>query len=575
MIRARAPVAALLAAALGCSPAPGGGDGPRLLVSIDTLRADRVGAWGDPGARTPALDRVARRGLQVRDAVAPAPLTLPSHATMLTGLDPPAHGLRDNGLYRLDPATPTIAELLPDRVATAGFIGGYPLVRTFGLDHGFDVWDDTGLGDMTVRANPQRPAAEVLAGALSWLSHRVDDARPFAFVHLYDPHHPYEAPAPWPAVAAASGGDAYDAEVAGVDRALRRFLAGVDELFASPAVVLVTSDHGESLGDHGEPTHANFVYDATQRVPLALAGPGIDPALEPRLRRLADVAATVLDLYGVPAPGGRPLRAAPREGPAYVETMHTKLSKGWSPLFGARTERWKYVQAPRPELYDLVADPGETANLVHEQPGVAERLAAFVDSARAGADDAPPPGLTETARRQLAALGYVSGGAAPAADGAPIDPKDGIAGTAALFRGQEAYLAGDMPAAERALREAIAADPALKDAHAYLAGVLLRTGRFPEAAAEATTALALEPHVNEVPLHATRAEALIAAGERDEAVRALEAARRESPGDERLDALVERARAAPARGVRPRRGGAGSRAARPRTRARSWRRAGA
>lgn len=567
--------AALLAAALGCAPAPGDGDGPRLLVSIDTLRADRVGAWGDPRARTPAFDRLARRGLQVRDTIAPAPLTLPSHATMLTGLDPPAHGLRDNGLYRLDPATPTIAELLPEGVAAAGFIGGYPLVRTFGLDHGFDVWDDTGLGEVTVRANPQRPAAEVLAGALAWLEHRAGEARPFAFVHLYDPHHPYEAPAPWPAAAAATGGDAYAAEVAGVDRALHRFLARVAETFDAPATVLVTSDHGESLGDHGEPTHANFVYDATQRVPLALAGPGIAPALEPRMRRLADVAATMLDLYGVPAPGGESLRAAPRDAPAYLETMHTKLSKGWSPLFGARTDRWKYVRAPRAELYDLRDDPGETVNLVRERSGIAEALEAFVDSALAGADDAPPPGLSETARRQLAALGYVSAGAAAAEGGAAVDPKDGIAGTAALFRGQEAYLAGDMPAAERALREALAADPALKDAHAYLAGVLLRTGRFAEAAGEATAALALEPHVNEVPLHATRAEALIAQGERDEAIRALEAALREAPGDERLRSLVERARAAPERRVRPRRAAAGSRAARRGTRAPSCRRAAA
>lgn len=542
MTRARRPVALLLAAGLSCAPVPGSGDGPRLLISIDTLRADRVGAWGDPGARTPGIDRLARRGLQVRDMVAPAPLTLPSHATMLTGVDPPVHGLRDNGLYRLQPRTPTVAERLPAGVPKAGFVGGYPLVRTFGLDRGFDVWDDTGLGDASVRANPQRPAEEVLAAALGWLAHRTDEPRPFAFVHLYDPHHPYEAAPPWPAIAGAAGGDAYAAEVAGVDHALRRFLAGVDALFEAPPLVIVTSDHGESLGDHGEPTHANFVYDSTQRVPLAMAGPGVAPALESRPRRLADVAATVLDAYGVAAPAGHPLRSAPSGGPAYVETMHTKLAKGWSPLFGARTPRWKYVRAPRAELYDLVADPGETANVLAGHPSVVDSLSAFVDSALAGVEDLPAPGLSETARRQLAALGYVSGAPSPGdADGAK-DPKDGIRATAALFRGQEAYLRGDLPAAEDALRVAIAEDPRLKDAHAYLAGVLLRTARFAESAQEAAIALDLEPHVNEVPLHATRAEALLSLGDRARAIRSLEAALAGSPDDERLVGLLARAR---------------------------------
>ena len=533
-----------LAIASACAPTPDPSRAPRLLVSIDTFRADHAGAWGAPYARTPAIDRLARRGVQVRDAISPAPLTLPSHATMLTGVDPPVHGLRDNGLYRLGETTKTLAERLPADVPTAGFIGGFPLVRTFGLARGFDVWDDTGLGGAQVGEHPQRPADQVTASALEWLRHRTADPRPFAFVHLYDPHFPYEAPPPWTRAALATGGSAYDAEAAFVDRTLGTFLARVEEMFATRPFVIVTADHGESLGDHGEPTHANFVYDATQRVPLLLAGPGVAPALETRPRRLADVCATVLDLYGIADDGrGCSLRIAPDSAPAYVETMHPKLFKGWSPLHGARTERWKYIRAPRPELYDLLADPAERTNVLPAHPDVVAALGAFVDSVLAGESDLPAPGLSEATRRQLAALGYVSTGDGNAPETGK-DPKDGIAATAALFRGQQAFLRGDLADAEIELRRATAEDPSLKDAHAYLAGTLLRRRRFEDAAREAGIALGLDPHVNEAPLHTTRGEALLELGRAREAVPALEAALQANPADTRVRGLLERAHAA-------------------------------
>ncbi|MFN8177125.1 MAG: sulfatase-like hydrolase/transferase [bacterium] len=534
-----------VALALGCGRSPRDARGPVILVSIDTLPADRVGCYGYPSARTPLLDRLARRGLQVRDLISPAPLTLPSHATMLTGVDPPVHGLRDNGLYRLSPTTPTLAELLPKDLPKAGFIGGFPLYRTFGLGRGFDVWDDSGLAEAGAIRHPQRRAADVLKSARAWLELRARDSSPFVFAQLYDPHYPYEAPARWPAAARAAGGDEYDAEVAYVDAQLVRFTAWVDETFQRRAVYLVTADHGEALGSHGEPTHSNFVYDATQRVPCALEGPGAPRRIDPRQRRLADVAATVLDLYGV-SPGGRATSLI-REGedsPAYVETLHTKLFKGWSALYGARTPQWKYIRAPRSELYDLLEDPGETRNLLAERPDVGRELSAFVDSALAGAEDHPAAGLSDDVRARLAALGYVA--TAPvAADSTPSmkDPKDGIAGTAALFRGEQAFLRGDLAKAEEELLSALAADPSLKDAHAYLAGVYLRTKRFDLAALHGETALQLDPHVNETPMHATLGEAYLDLGRSPDALRHLEIAAAASPKDARLASLLQRARA--------------------------------
>jgi hypothetical protein len=539
--------AAVLAGALlaACARGPSAPRGPVLLVSVDTLPANRVGCYGDPRARTPSLDRLARGGLQVVDVVSPAPLTLPSHATMLTGVDPPAHGVRDNGLYRLPESTPTVAERLPPGTAAAGFLGGFPLYRTFGLGRGFSVWDDAGLADAGALRHPQRRAADVLASARKWLALRARDRAPFAFIHLYDPHYPYEAPPRWAAAVRAGGGDDYDAEVAYVDAQLARFVAWVDETLPPPALLLVTADHGESLGAHGEPTHANFVYDETQRVPLVLGGARAPHRLETRQRRLADVAATILDAYGVGAAGrgASLLRPAAGDSPAYVETMHTKIFKGWAPLFGARTERWKYIRAPRPELYDLRADPAETRNLLAERADVVAALSAFVDSALAGAEDRPEPGLTDDARARLAALGYVA--AAPPSVGAAEaakDPKDGIASTAALFWGEQAFLHGDLAEAEARLVEAANADPSLKDAYAYLAGVRLRTARPALAIRDAERALALEPHVNEAPLHATLGEAYLDLGRLDDAARHLEIASGASPKDARLAALLARAR---------------------------------
>ncbi|MGQ0720612.1 MAG: sulfatase, partial [Candidatus Eiseniibacteriota bacterium] len=377
----------LLAAALlsGCgSPPPQAFRSDAvLLVTFDTFSVYRAGCYGAPHVRTPELDRLARAGVQVRFAVSPAPLTLPSHATLLTGLDPPQHGVRENGLFVLAAEQVTVPELLPEDVATGAFVGAFPVASRFGLAQGFDVYDDEFPPRQGARQRhqPMRRANAVFESAAAWLTGPAAGERPFAWVHAFDPHYPYEPPIPWGRIAGELGGGVYEGEVGYLDRELGRFLRriGADGTDGR-ATVILTADHGESLGDHVEITHGLFVYDATQLVPLIAAGPGISARLDLAQRPLADVAPTLLRAYGIaPAAGmpGVPLQQTVSPGrEAYVETKHTELLRGWSPLHGLRTERWKYVRAPRPELYDLVMDPGETANLVDAEPELAARFAA-------------------------------------------------------------------------------------------------------------------------------------------------------------------------------------------------------
>lgn len=413
-----------------------------VLVTIDTLRADRVGAYGAPAGRTPALDALAAAGARFETAISPAPLTLPSHATLLTGLDPPGHGVHHNGVFRLADEVPTVSEALRAQgVATAAFVAAYVLDGRFGLARGFDVYDD----DMALAAPTfgaaamaERPADRVVDAALAWLERAPD--RFFLWVHLYDPHAEHRPPEPF---ASRFGHDPYAGEVAFADAQLGRLLAAVDARWPDGAtLVLATSDHGESLGEHGEATHSYSIYDATQRVPLLLVAPGVRPGTAvPGVVRLADVAPTLLEGLGAPplpgATGTSLLAAASGSGlaprVAYVETLATELDWRWSPLFGVRTESHKYVRAPTPELYDLRADPGELRNLAEASPALVAELDGLVGELTAGARGAAPTHALDPAERaQLEALGYLGTGPAPdpATPGAPFgtvggtDPKD-------------------------------------------------------------------------------------------------------------------------------------------------------
>jgi arylsulfatase A-like enzyme len=522
-----------------------------LLVTFDTFSVYRAGCYGASHVRTPEFDRLARTGVQVRFAVSPAPLTLPSHATLLTGLDPPMHGVRENGLFVLADEWVTVPELLPADVATGAFVGAFPVASRFGLAQGFDVYDDAFPPRQGARQRhqPMRRANAVFEPAAAWLTGPSAGARPFAWVHAFDPHYPYEPPLPWGRIAAQLGGTLYEGEVAYLDREFGRFLRRIGAHDAGRrATVILTADHGESLGDHVEITHGLFVYDATQLVPLVVAGPGIPARLDVAQRPLADVAPTVLFAYGVGPPAD--LRGVALQHPvsagreAYVETKHTELLRGWSPLHGLRTERWKYVRAPRPELYDLARDPGETMNLVDTEPELAARLAARLDEILAGEIAPAIVTMEDEVAEQLRSLGYIATAEPGAAANTGIDPKDKAPGAAALFRGEEAYLEGNLANAERFLRRAIQLDPEAKEAHSFLAGTYHGLGRYALAVEHAETALRLPPHLNEAPIHATRGEALLELGRAKEALAAFREALKRKPGDPKFEELVRQAESA-------------------------------
>lgn len=527
------------------TPRNDGSRHPFLLVTIDTLSADQVGCYGNPVARTPEMDRLARTGLQVRDAISPAPLTLPSHATILTGLDPPAHGVRDNGIYSLPEAAVSLPELLPDHVAKGSVVGAFPLSGRFGLTQGFDHYDDAFAPPADPRRPPERRADAVFGLAADWLARPQSGDRPFLWAHVFDPHAPYEAPTPWDDWGGARVRGS-DREVAFVDAQLRDFLRTVAADSTVRAVtVLVVADHGESLGAHHELTHSIFVYDVTQRVPMILHGADDAAGLETRQRRLVDVAPTVLACYGLDPTAthaGDPLLSPPSVPEAYVETKYTELQRGWSPLHGIRTSRWKYIRAPRAELYDLQADPAELHNLHEDRTEEVEALSGLLDDVLAHTNDLAREEVDPAVLEQLRGLGYISTIEPGSEHDARLDPKDGIQAVLALNEGQKAYFSRDLPRAEQHFLRAIQVDDNSKEAHAFLAGTYFGLQRPDLSAEYAERALALFPHVNEGPIHATLGEAYLALDRAEDAVRHLETALTTQPGSDKLQRLLREAR---------------------------------
>ena len=507
-----------------------------LLVTIDTLRPDALG-WVSGKNATPEIDRLAGEGFAFPAAVASVPLTLPSHASLLTGLFPRRLGIRDNGQLFSAPAA-TLAERLKARgYRTAAFVSGYPVASAFGLDRGFDLYDDRltrGAG-----MELERPAGETTAAALEWLR----GAAPpwFAWVHYYDPHYPYEPP---PELRRAGWRGTYDGEVAYVDAQLRKLRAGLPPpgpTGTSPALTVLAADHGESLGEHGEGTHGFFVYESTVRVPLIVHFPGrVRPGRSLAPARLVDVAPTILELVEAPPASGADgvslvptLQGRVQEIPfAYIETYQPWTSYGWSPLKAVRHGNWKLIVAPRPELYDLDADPAEERNLEASERDRARRLAELRRQAEAAAPP-PPPAAAGTAdpeaAARLRALGYLGAGAAasePPSHGLR-DPKDGnelrnlltdadqalrrgdyrraVAGfdsvlardpenRFALLRSGSALLQrGDPPGAAARLERAVRLDPSNPEAQAALSEALVRSHRYAEAAEHGREAVRLQP----------------------------------------------------------------------------------
>jgi choline-sulfatase len=436
-LRGLAAGLAAVAVAGGCSDRkPGPSARPNvLLVTIDTCRADHIGCYGYRRAVTPTLDGLAARGVRFPTAVAHVPLTGPSHSSILTGRTPLGHGVRDNGSYVLPPTVRSVAEDFRQAgYRTAAFVSGYPLKRAFGLDRGFDTYDDQLPRGKDARrtAYVERTADRTTDAALRWLDAPPPAPAPFfVWVHYFDPHAPYEAPAEYTSRAATP----YDGEISFVDAQLARLLHRVEGGGQAPAVVLVTADHGESLGEHGEDTHGIFVYDSTLLVPFILAGAGVPSGrVAETVARGIDVAPTLLDYAGLAGKGmeGRSLRAAASgeempDEPAYAESLHPQLQYGWAPLHAWRTARFKFIEAPRPELYDLQADPAEARDRSREEPARLEAMRGELGKAMATTTpDAAQAVDAETAQR-LAALGYVGTGGSSVPPVSGRDPKDGIA----------------------------------------------------------------------------------------------------------------------------------------------------
>jgi arylsulfatase A-like enzyme/Flp pilus assembly protein TadD len=520
-----------------------------LLVTIDTLRADRVGAYGSPLGLTPTLDRLAAEGLRFATAYAHVPMTLPSHTTILTGLYPVSNGVHDNGSFRYDGTRPTLAgELKRAGYRTGAFVGAFVLDARFGLNAGFDVYDDRMHGAGSNVDVVQRPADEVLASALAWINQQfaINNSQWFAWVHLYDPHEPYTPPEPF---ASRYVQDPYDGEIAYADAALGRFL---DRLRAAGALdhtlVVVASDHGESLGEHGERTHGLFAYDATLRVPLVWWAPGaIRPAVVASPARLVDVVPTILDLIGA-APGtfdGRSLRPfvageRPFDDPAsYFEALNANLTRNWAPLRGIVRDRLKLVDLPIPELYDLAADPGEQKNLYASQRDRARDLEARLDRLAAGARPSASPAVVDAdAEARLRSLGYVVGATArpPRAYTAADDPKRLVGLNTMLDDAAAAWARGDAASAVATLRSAIERRPDLTLAYDRLAFVLRGAGRLDEAVAVLDSA-ARSGHADRSVLRSL-GSALRDTGNVARSIAVLEPLVREDPSDlQSLDAL--------------------------------------
>jgi arylsulfatase A-like enzyme/tetratricopeptide (TPR) repeat protein len=512
-----------------------------VLLTLDTTRADRLGCYGDRHAATPNLDRLAARGVRFLNAYSHVPLTCPAHASILTGLIPARHGVHDNGSFVLGDGPTTLAEALVDAgYRTGAFVSAFVLDRRFGLARGFAAYEDEVPGGSGENTEASVRASVTVDRALEWL--RRDSGRPtFLWVHLYDPHHPYEPPEPF---ASRYTSRPYDGEVAYMDAELGRLLEAVAER-RRPTLVAAMGDHGESLGEHQELTHSYFIYSATQRVPLILSLPGHLPegrTVAPVVRGV-DLMPTLLELAGVPAPqgiDGRSLvplvtgRRADEPGPAYLESYHPRLWWGAGELLGLRTGHWLFIRSKRPELYRTDANGGETADVASQHPAEVESLGARLASMLGDADPlAGRQPLDAEAEARLKALGYVVASAAPdAGPGELPDAKDNGPLLAGHTRANQLLAAGRKEEALQAFRDTLRLNPRSASVRMAIASLLVDLGRPAEALPLLSQVSGEDPR-NESAVLGT-ARCLAALGRRDDALRALREAATRMPRSARL-----------------------------------------
>lgn len=447
-----------------------------LIITLDTTRADHLGAYGFALARTPNIDRLAKEGVLFSDAVSAAPITMPSHSTIFTGLLPPSHGVRDNGSYALGDGATTLAErFLAAGYRTQAFVSALVLNRRYNLNQGFQGYDD----DLWAEDEPQlfmirsRSAPKTAERAVRWFEgwNREKEKKPFfVWVHFFDPHQPND-----PALAEqAKSPSAYDAEISVADQGVGMLLDELKKVGAlDKTLVVLTADHGESLGEHGEKTHAIFIYDATVRVPLIVRAPGAVPAGKVYAGpvRSEDIAPTVLSALQLP--GGAEMQGfdllpavrgevPPPDLPQYSESLTSEVGFGMAPLYGIRRAGWKWIRAPRPELYDLKGDAKELVNRMPEQArrGAAldGELQKILDDSRRHAIAAKQNPMDKETEETLRALGYLAPAGEKEGMGG-IDPKDGMPLYQKLEDARHLAQNNRWPEAEKSLREILAITP--------------------------------------------------------------------------------------------------------------------
>jgi len=488
-----------------------------ILITVDTLRADHVGSYGAAHVQTPTMDALSRDGVQYDRALAQVPLTWPSHAAILTGTYPFQNGVQDFTAPPLAPKFRSLAQAFQAAgYATGAVVSSFILDRSFGLARGFDFYDDAfspasfqqkdlGLVD--------RRAEDSVNRALAWLD--KTSKRPFfLWLHLYDPHSPYDPPAPF---RTQYKDHPYDGEIAYADHELGRLIAWLKskQLYAGSLIALV-SDHGESLGEHGEQEHGFFLYDVTIRVPLIVkppAGSGSSARVKVPVETVA-IGPTLIAFAGIHDGIEKQFqtKVLPREDAAgaatvsssnqaaYSETFYPFRSFGWSPLHALETARFHYVDAPQPELYDLETDPGETTNLAPEQPAI---VATFKEKLKARLEsnpfDSPPASshvLSPDAAEKLRSLGYIayrSPASGQQAAARLADPKEKLAEYNAILEASDAFRANDFARGEQLLHQVREQDPKMYVIPYMLGEAALRQGKSAEARAHLEEALNLAP----------------------------------------------------------------------------------
>jgi arylsulfatase A-like enzyme/Tfp pilus assembly protein PilF len=479
-----------------------------LIITIDTTRADRLGCYGFTLAHTAAIDQLAREGVRFSDAIGAAPITMPAHSSIFTGLYPTAHGVRDNGAYALGADAVTLAERLHDAgYTTHAFVSALVLNRRYGLNRGFETYDD----DLWAEDDPklfmirERQAPKTADRFLTWFNGWSQDRKKpfFTWIHFFDPHQPYKAS---PADMAVSVSP-YDAEIMGVDRQIGRIVETLRSRgVLDDTLLIVTADHGESLGEHGEQTHAIFVYDATVHVPLIMRYPKLfHPSTYTAPVRSVDITPTVLNVLGLPqnkAADGQSLldamlgKKTPPQLAQYSESLLSEVGFGMAPLYAIRDDGYKYIRAPRPELYDLRADPRELNNVLASQPRVAARLNAELTSvmneSQRHAVKASASPMTRETEESLQALGYL----APHAERTGMqgmDPKDGLPIHNKLEEARHWAQRGEWARSEPLLLEVLAMTPRNISALNVLGLVGVKQGDADKAFKYYQESLAIDP----------------------------------------------------------------------------------